>query len=50
MYYTMDGEQVYCNNNQGFMKELQLEHLWAIEAFQWFIYGQFEDSVTPQQK
>jgi hypothetical protein len=30
------------------MKELQLEHLWTMEAFQWFIYGQSEDSVTPQ--
>jgi len=48
MYYSMDGELVYCNNIQELMKKLQL--LWAMEAFQWFIYSQFEDSVTPQRK
>jgi len=50
MYYSMDGEPVYCNNIQELMKELQLQHLWALEAFQWFIYSHFEDSVNPQSK
>ena len=26
MYYSMDGDLVYCNNNQELMEELQLEH------------------------